>query len=122
MLPRYPLCQLLHGIVPVAPLLSCDVSLTGAVYAPTASGTEPPDAHALGLHVAAVSLPSIHELCPDTVYPWLQVGLHVLPDASAAVQSPLAPLAGAAEASHGLGVHDVVLNEFVVVLSTGVPS
>ena len=80
--------------------------------------------HALGPRTLefGVRVPSIHELCPDTVYPWLQVGLHVLRDPSAAVQSPLAPLAGAAEASHGLGVHDVVLNEFVVVLSTGVPS
>ena len=58
-----------------------------------------------GLHSALVKVPALHEVAPDGVNPCLHVGLHVFPEASAAVQSPLAPFIGAALASHGLGVH-----------------
>ena len=52
-------------------------------------------------HVAAVSVPALHEDVPDTVYPALQVGWHVDPLAIELVQSPKAPFVGAADASHG---------------------
>ena len=61
--------------------------------------------HGFGLHCVLVKVPALHEVAPDGVYPCLHVGLHVFPEASAAVQSPLAPLSGGARASHGLGVH-----------------
>ena len=35
----------------------------------------------------------------------MHVGWHVEPEASVAVQSPTLPLAGATDASHGLGEH-----------------
>ena len=34
---------------------------------------------AFGEQVAAVSVPALHELVPDTVYPESHVGWHVLP-------------------------------------------
>jgi hypothetical protein len=55
--------------------------------------------HELGLHVTAVSRPFMHDVFPETVYPALQVGAQVDPEASLAVQVPLKPFAGAAEAS-----------------------
>ena len=77
--------------------------------------------HGFGRHVAAVSVPREHELVPETVYPALHVGRHEAPDASAAVQLPFAPFAGAALASHGFAVHEVLLNVFVVRFSVGMP-
>ena len=56
-------------------------------------------------HVAAVSVPALHELVPDTVYPESHVGWHVDPLARELVQSPTPPFVGAADASHGLGPH-----------------
>jgi hypothetical protein len=53
------------------------------------------------MHVAEVSIPSLHEDVPDTVYPELHVGWHVDPLAREFVQSPAPPFAGDAEASHG---------------------
>ena len=41
----------------------------------------------------------MHDVFPETVYPALQVGAQVDPEASLAVQVPLKPFAGAAEAS-----------------------
>ena len=35
----------------------------------------------------------------------MHMGWHVLPEANVAVQLPAAPFAGAAEASHGFGLH-----------------
>ena len=46
-------------------------------------------------------MPAVHDDVPDTVYPESHVGWQVLPDANVAVQSPTAPLAGAALASQG---------------------
>eukprot|EP01047_Picozoa_sp_COSAG01_P072709 COSAG01_NODE_11637_length_1891_cov_8.332031_2_plen_184_part_00 len=54
----------------------------------------------IGLHDAAVSVPSLHLETPDTMYPLLQVGLQVLPEPSRALQSPTVPLPGGDDASH----------------------
>jgi len=51
---------------------------------------------------AAVSVPRLHELFPDTVYPELHVGWHVDPLARELVQLPTAPFVGAVDASHGI--------------------
>ena len=61
--------------------------------------------HEFAEHVAAVSVPALHEDVPDTVYPELQVGWHVAPLASELVQSPAPPFAGAADASQGFAEH-----------------
>ena len=58
-----------------------------------------------GGHVAAVSVPRLHEDVPDTVYPLLHVGWHVDPLAIELVQSPKAPFVGAAYASQGFAEH-----------------
>ena len=55
--------------------------------------------HELAAHVAAVSVPALQDDVPDTVYPELHVGWHVDPLARELVQSPAAPLVGAADAS-----------------------
>ena len=57
--------------------------------------------HRFAEHVAAISVPALHEDVPDTVYPALQVGWHVNPLASELVQSPATPFVGATDASHG---------------------
>ena len=57
---------------------------------------------ARGIHVAAVSVPVLHDVIPDLTYPVSQVGVHVLPDANVPVQSPAPPLLGATLALHGL--------------------
>ena len=44
----------------------------------------------------------------------MHVGWHVAPCASVAVQSPLAPFAGAADASHALGAHVAAVSVPVV--------
>ena len=51
-------------------------------------------------HAAAVSVPAVHELVPETVYPGSHVGWHVDPLARELVQSPTPPLAGGMDASH----------------------
>ena len=56
-------------------------------------------------HVAAVKIPVLHELVPDTVYPALHVGWHVDPLARVLVQSPTPPFVGGVDASHGFGEH-----------------
>ena len=61
--------------------------------------------HEFAEHVAAVKVPVLQELVPDTVYPELHVGWHVEPLASALVQSPAPPSVGAVDASHGFGEH-----------------
>ena len=48
-----------------------------------------------------MSVPVAHDVLPDTVYPVLQVGVHVAPLARALPQPPFAPLVGGADASHG---------------------
>ena len=62
-------------------------------------------------HVAAVSVPALHELVPDTVYPESHVGWHVDPLARLIVQSPTPPFVGAADASHGLGPHVAAVSD-----------
>ena len=57
--------------------------------------------HEFAEHVAAVKVPVLQELVPDTVYPELHVGWHVEPLARELVQSPAPPFVGAADASHG---------------------
>ena len=52
----------------------------------------------------------------------MHVGLHDAPDARLAGQSPLPPLLGAALASHGLAVHELLLNAFVLRFSFGAPT
>jgi len=59
--------------------------------------------HEFAEHVAAVSVPALHEDVPDTVYPALQVGWHVDPLPRELEQSPAPPFDGGAEASHGDG-------------------
>ena len=64
----------------------------------------------MGLHTA-VSLrsPALHDLCPDKVYPVLQVGEQEDPCARIEVQAePGAPLEMAPDASHELGLHTAV--------------
>ena len=56
-------------------------------------------------HVAAVSVPALHELVPDTVYPESHVGWHVDPLARELVQSPTPPFVGAADASQAFAEH-----------------
>jgi len=57
------------------------------------------------VHVAAVSVPRLHEDVPDTVYPELHVGWHDDPLAREPVQSPAPPFVGAEDASHGAAEH-----------------
>ena len=45
---------------------------------------------------------------PDAVYPLLHVGVHELPLVRLDVHGPASPFAGAADASHGLGLHTAV--------------
>ena len=58
--------------------------------------------HVAAAQVAAVRIPALHEVVPDTVYPVSHVGWHVDPDANELVQSPTPPFVGALDASHGL--------------------
>ena len=53
-------------------------------------------------HIAAVKVPALHELVPDTVYPLLHVGWHVEPDANEFVHDPTPPLVGAVDASQSM--------------------
>jgi hypothetical protein len=55
-------------------------------------------------HVAAVSVPALHEDVPDIVYPEVHDGWHVDPLANELVQPPTPPVVGGAEASHEGGV------------------
>ena len=54
------------------------------------------------MHVAAVKVPALHELVPDTVYPLLHVGWHVDPIANEFVHDPTPPLVGAVDASQDM--------------------
>ena len=51
------------------------------------------------VHVAAVRVPAVQELVPETVCPELHVGWHVDPLARELVQLPTAPFVGAVDAS-----------------------
>ena len=51
------------------------------------------------VHVAAVRVPAVQELVPETVYPDLHAGWHVDPLARELVQLPTAPYLGAVDAS-----------------------
>ena len=89
-----------------------DASSPAALTDPPMQGTHalPPltrsfAAQYVTAQVAAVSVPALHELVPDTVYPALHVGWHVEPLARELVQSPTPPFVGATDASHGLGPH-----------------
>ncbi len=64
------------------------------------------------LHVAETRLPLVHEVAPEGAQPLLQVGWQVDPEANVLVQVPLAPLAGAAEASHGNGAATAMRIQF----------
>ena len=69
-----------------------------------------PDAsQGLTEHVAAVSVPALHDDVPDAVYPASHVGWHVDPLARVLVQSPTAPFVGAVDASHGFAEHVAAL-------------
>ena len=96
----------LHELVPdtVYPLLHVgwhvDPDANELVQSPTPPLVGAADAsHAFAEHVAAVKVPALHELVPDTVYPLLHVGWHVSPDANELVQFPTPPLVGAVDAS-----------------------
>ena len=52
-----------------------------------------------------MSVPALHELVPDTVYPESHVGWHVDPLARLIVQSPTPPFVGAADASQAFAEH-----------------
>ena len=67
-------------------------------------------AQSLGLHtVVSLRVPTLHDLCPDKVYPVLQFGVHDDPCARVEVQpGPAAPLEMAPDASHGLALHTAV--------------
>jgi hypothetical protein len=71
----------------------------------------------LGTQDAEVRFPAKQEDCPLTVNPPLQVGWHVEPDARAALQFPLSPFAGLADASQDLGLHVAAVNVPVVQLA-----
>ena len=62
----------------------------------------PPLVVLVASHVAAVKVPALHELVPDTVYPLSHVGWHVDPDANELVQDPTPPLVGAVDASQSI--------------------
>ena len=64
----------------------------------------------LGLHTAvSLRVPVLHDLCPDKVYPVLQVGEQEDPCARIEVQAePGAPLEMAPDASHELPLHTAV--------------
>jgi hypothetical protein len=65
--------------------------------------------HALALQAnVLLNVPAKHDLLPDAVYPLLHVGVHELPLARLAVQSPSAPFVVAAVASHALALHTAV--------------
>ena len=66
--------------------------------------------HGLALHTAVlvVSVPAVHVLVPDTVYPLLHVGVHELPLARLAVHGVATPNVGAVDASHALALHMAV--------------
>ena len=51
------------------------------------------------MHVAAVRVPAVQELVPETVCPELHVGWHVDPLANELMQSPKPPFAGAVDTS-----------------------
>lgn len=78
-----------------------------AVQSPTPPWAGASEAsHADASHFAtAVSVPALHLVAPDTVYPLSHVGWHVDPDARLDVQSPLPPCTGALDASHGFAMH-----------------
>ena len=101
-----------HELVPdtVYPLLHVgwhvDPDANELVHVPTPPLAGAVDAsHAFAEHVAAVKVPALHELVPDTVYPLLHVGWHVDPDANELVHDPTPPLVGAVDASHGFAEH-----------------
>ena len=87
---------------------------TEAPYSPgvessTRSAAGVPDPPAAGdegdaAHVAAVKVPAVHELVPETVYPESHVGWQVDPLAKELVHVPTTPLVGAVDASQ-LGTH-----------------
>ena len=52
------------------------------------------------VHVAAVRVPAVQELIPETVYPELHVGWQVDPLGRVSVQLPTPPFVGAATPSH----------------------
>ena len=66
--------------------------------------------HGFAEHVAAVSVPALQDDVPDTVYPELHVGWHVVPLARELVQSPTPPFVGASDASHGFAEHVAAVN------------
>ena len=99
------LYPLLHVGVHVLPLARLDVQVPSAPFAGAVT------AHGLALHVALPdTLPREQENVPvpDIVYPLLHVGVHELPLARLAVQSPSAPFVVAAVASHALAWHTAV--------------
>jgi hypothetical protein len=95
----------LHIGVHVAPLARL------AVHVPRAPYRGAVTAHGFGLHatVLEISAPAVHALVPVRVYPLLHVGVHELPLARLAVQSPASPFVGAADASHASALHTAVL-------------
>ena len=70
-----------------------------------------PDAsHGSGLHtMVSVSVPAVHDLVPERVYPLLHVGVHDDPCARVEVQpDPAAPFDIAPDASHGSALQTAV--------------
>ena len=97
----------LHTGMHDCPLARLDVQLPQAPFA----GAE--IAHGLGPHkaVLVVSVPKVQILVPEMIYPLLHVGVHALPLARLAVQSPSAPFVVATVASHALALQaNVLLN------------
>ena len=88
----YPL---LHAGVHVLPLARLDKHVPSAPLAGAVT------AQGLALHMTVlVSVPAEHDRLPDSVYPLLHIGMHVLPLARLDVHVPAAPFVGAADASH----------------------
>ena len=75
--------------------------------------------HGFAEQVAAVSVPALQDVVPDTVYPELHVGWHVEPLAREVVQSPTPPFEAGADASHGFAEHIAAVS--VPVLHDDVP-
>ena len=70
------------------------------VQSPTAPFEGAVDAsHGFAEHVAAVRVPAVQELVPETVYPELHVGWQDDPVGRELMQSPTSPFVGGAEAS-----------------------
>ena len=98
----YPLLQV--GVQEL-PLARLDVH---GVATPFVGAADASHGSALQTAVSVVSVPALHILVPDTVYPLLHVGVHELPLVRVDVHGVATPFVGAADASHGSALQTAV--------------